>query len=212
MPAVVSSSVSFFGKSLYKVAKNKQQYILMLVATLILSVASVGCSRNSSDQAALQRKKVEASRTSLNRFASAFQRNFVSLYISVNGTGRFADCYEPAGGHSYQVTLSMEDTFKPKSFRNDLIQRIISYLDDSEWGVGEVWSPGSLSDGNAWEISASKDKDKFELKNAEKASVANINITGPCLRVPAGSNDLLSGVDSFRGPRISGSPVPSHSH
>jgi hypothetical protein len=192
-------------------AKKKQQYILMLIGALILYGGTAGCSHSSGDQAALQRKKVEDSRTSLNQFASAFLRNFVSLYISVNGTGEFADCYKPAGGRSYQVMLSMKDEFKPKSFRNDLSQRIISYLDDSGWGIGEVWGPGSLDNGNAWEISALKGSDRFKLNNAKNTSIANIKISGPCLKVPTGSNDLLSKVDRFYGPRISSSPTPSRS-
>ncbi|WP_329251166.1 hypothetical protein OG417_06520 [Actinoallomurus sp. NBC_01490] len=183
----------------------------MLVAILSLYGGLAGCSHNSGDQSALQRKEIEDSRASLNQFASAFQHNFVSLYVSVEGTGRFVDCYKLAGGRSYQVKLSIEDTFKPKSFRRDLIGRIIQYLKDSEWGMDEVWGPGTLNDGNAWEISAVKDKDKFSLKNAEKASVANVEINGPCLKPPSGAGTLLGGVENFHGPRISSSPTAGDS-
>ncbi|GLY80344.1 hypothetical protein [Actinoallomurus iriomotensis] len=207
MPAVVTSALNTSSKFLYKMARMRQPSGVTAVAALVISVGLTGCSSGSHDQSALPRKRMEESRASLSRFASAFQHNFVSLYVSIDGTGDFVDCYGSAGERSYQVKLSMEDAFKPKSFRRDLIGRIIAYLKNSEWGMDEVWGPGTLHDGDAWEISALKDKDKFFLKNAEKASVANIEISGPCLKPPSRSGDLLGRVDKFHGPRISSSPA-----
>jgi hypothetical protein len=185
----------------------RRRYVPLAIALLVAS-GLTGCSDHpDQNNPGSDRKDLESSRGALSQFVTAFQRNFTSLYISVEGTGKFTYCYKPAGGYNYFISLSMKDAYEAHSFRPDVIHRIIEYFNNQEWAVTETWGPNSLRDGNAWELVGRKDQlSSFVLNNPNKTSVAYIKITGECVKGPSGSSDAVGRTDRF--PRIpySGSP------